>query len=76
MKKIFIAVILLIGCGCAAHAPKTDDRTWISVSCSGHVGWDACHNKARELCPHDYDIASKEENLLAQKRTMLVSCKK
>lgn len=76
MKKTAVAVMLLMGSGCAAQSSKNEERAWTAVSCSGYVGWDACHNKARELCPNGYDMASKEENILAQKRTMLVSCKK
>jgi hypothetical protein len=77
MKKIFSVSVfcLLAGCGMQNTKPG-DGRQWVEVRCSGFANWTQCHEKARRLCPDGYDMAYQEENLVTQKRTMEVACRK
>jgi hypothetical protein len=77
MKKIlFVSLFaLLAGCGMQNTKP-TDGRQWMELSCSGFADWTKCHDKARQICPSGYDVSNQEENLVTQKRTMLVACQK
>lgn len=77
MKKSFCAFFLCMLAGCGMQNTKPGDgRQWMEISCSGFADWTKCHEKARRLCPGGYDLANQEENLVTQKRTMLVACKK
>jgi len=77
MKKILflMSFVALAGCNMPNTKPG-DGRQWMEISCSGFADWTKCQEKARSLCPDGYDISNQEENLVTQKRTMLVACKK
>ena len=79
MKTIALSCILsaclLAGCN-MKNAKPGDGRQWMEISCSGFADWNKCHDNARQLCAGGYDVSNQEENLVTQKRTMLVACKK
>ena len=77
MKKMLLVLLLGILTGCGMQNTKpTDSRQWMELSCSGFADWTKCHDKARQMCPGGYDVSNQEENLVTQKRTMLVACQK
>lgn len=77
MKKIFSVFALCMLASCSMQNTKPGDgRQWMEISCSGFADWTKCHDQARQLCPGGYDVANQEESLIAQRRTMLVACRK
>lgn len=77
MKKSLPVLLLCLLASCGMKNTKPGDgRQWVEISCSGFADWTQCHDKARQLCPGGYDVANQEENLVTQKRTMNVACKK
>ena len=77
MKKSVSVFLLCLLASCGMKNTKPGDgRQWMEISCSGFADWNKCHDKARQLCAGGYDVSNQEENLVTQKRTMLVACKK
>jgi hypothetical protein len=68
-----LTLVALTGCNMPNTKPG-DGRQWMELSCSGFADWTKCQEKARSLCPGGYDISNQEENMVTQKRTMLVAC--
>jgi hypothetical protein len=76
MRKLAIAfVVLLVGCG-MQNTKVGDGRAWIEVTCSGFADWTTCNKKAEKYCPNGYDVSAREESVIAQRRAMMISCKK
>ncbi len=75
---LVLVVVLLAGCNALGinmgGGKKSEARKLTTVNCSGFVGWEACNAKAAELCPKGYDVAKRDESLIAQRRTMVFSC--
>jgi hypothetical protein len=76
MKVIVFAFLALSLAGCSALGigGKKENRELTDITCSGFVGWEACHAKAQAMCPKGYDVLMKDESLIAQRRTMRVAC--
>jgi len=76
--RVLVSALLalaLVGCGALGMGgKKSEPRELTDVSCSGFVGWEKCHEKAKALCPKGYDVVMKDESLIAQRRTMRVAC--
>ncbi|HEY3326792.1 MAG TPA: hypothetical protein VGK14_06430 [Novimethylophilus sp.] len=76
MKKLgLILAVSLFGCSTPPRSDHADHREWIGITCSGFAGWDACYYQAGKFCRSGYEMAYKEENLITQKRSVLVACK-
>jgi hypothetical protein len=78
MKASVFVLLALYLAGCTAlgmGGKKAEPRELTDISCSGFVGWEACHEKAKAMCPKGYDVVMKDESLIAQRRTMRVACK-
>jgi hypothetical protein len=69
---LILAAITIAGC---STTPNKDRREWIEVTCSGFADWSHCYQKAKNICPNGYNMANREENLVTQKRSVLISCK-
>ena len=78
MKKtmLVIALLGLAGCDMLNTRPTADNREWIEVSCSGFADWTKCNEKAARMCPSGYDVAGREESVIAQRRIMKFACTK
>lgn len=83
MKKMALALNALISmtvisiAGCSLPNTKQGDgRDWLEVSCSGFADWSKCQQAAANACPNGYDIGSREESVIAQKRVLQFACKK
>ena len=78
MKKtmLLIALLGLAGCDMLNTRPTADNREWIEVSCSGFADWTKCNEKAARMCPSGYDVAGREESVIAQRRIMKFACTK
>ncbi|HZV97895.1 MAG TPA: hypothetical protein VFF74_02790 [Methylophilaceae bacterium] len=77
MKKLLLISASLFLASCSLNQAKPGDgREWAEVSCSGFADWTKCNAKAAKLCPNGYDVANREESLIAQRRTMMVACTK
>jgi hypothetical protein len=58
---VVIAVIGLSACAVASRTVAPDGRQAISINCSGAaLAWNQCYEKAGDMCPHGYDIISKD----------------
>lgn len=78
MQGLTVSLILFFFLtGCAVFSPNaiTDNRQWVAVSCSGFVGWEACHQSAARACPNGYDVANQLEKVREQHRSMEYACK-
>lgn len=77
MKKISFCLLAVLLAGCAALGidKQPDNRSWVSVTCSGFSGWESCKQQALNACPKGYDVANQEENQVTQKRSMQYACK-
>lgn len=77
MKKISFGLLAILISGCAAMGigQPPDKREWITVTCSGFSGWEACKQQALNACRNGYDVANQEENQVTQKRSMQYACK-
>jgi hypothetical protein len=74
MKKLVLIALLASLAACSTPNSKPN-REWISVSCNGFASWDKCNEKAKSVCPNGFDIGSKQESLIEQKRVMEFACK-
>jgi hypothetical protein len=74
MKKLVLIAMLASLSACSTPNSKPS-REWISVSCNGFANWDKCNEKAKTYCPNGFEIGSKEESLIEQKRIMQFACK-
>ena len=77
MRKMLFLMSFVVLAGC--NMPNTkpgDGRQWMELRCSGFADWTKCHEEARSLCPGGYDISNQEENMVTQKRSMLIVCQK
>lgn len=68
-----IAMLVLVGCNMPNTKPA-DNREWIEVSCSGFADWTKCNEKAARMCPEGYEVAGREESVIAQRRIMKFAC--
>lgn len=77
MKNFSLALLAVLLAGCAALGieKQPDNRSWVSVTCSGFSGWESCKQQASNACPKGFDVAMQEENQVTQKRSMQYSCK-
>lgn len=76
-KNLVTVVALLALSGCSMpNTRQGDGREWIEVTCSGFADWNKCNEKAARMCPQGYDVATREESAIAQKRLMKFACKK
>ena len=76
IKLAIVTSALLLNACSIPNTKPGDGREWVEVSCNGFADWTKCNEKAAKLCPGGYDIANKEESLIAQHRSMAVACKK
>jgi len=80
MKRFAFAFLAVSLAGCSAlgintsNTKKSDSQELTDITCSGFVGWEKCHEKAKAMCPKGYDVLTKDESLIAQRRTMRVAC--
>ena len=71
-----IALLTLAGCDMLNTKPTVDTREWQEVSCSGFADWTKCNEKAARMCPGGYEVAGREESVIAQRRIMKFACTK
>jgi hypothetical protein len=77
MRTLLLIAIAATLAACASEPKQaSNNREWITVSCSGAVGWKACSDKGMQLCPNGFDIANKEENLITGLRSYQIACKR
>jgi hypothetical protein len=80
MKRIVFALLMVLLAGCSTlginfgGAKAKEGPEPIAINCGGFLGWEACNAKAAEICPKGYDVARREESLIAQRRTMFITC--
>lgn len=70
---LMLSAISLSGCSGGNTKP---DREWITVSCNGFANWENCNKQAYRFCPEGFDIGTKQESLIEQKRQMEFACKR
>lgn len=75
MKKSLVFIMTTLLLASCSTAPNKDRREWIEVTCSGFADWNNCYQKAKRYCPSGYDTANREESMITQKRSLLISCK-
>lgn len=76
MKKYAAISTVLFLAACSSMPGKsTDNREWLTVSCSGAAGWKVCFDAAQRECPKGFDIANKQENLVTGLRSFEFACK-
>lgn len=90
MKKALLLTAIIVLAGCAQIEPVTfqgpNGNTAYSMICSG-MGrtWEACYQKAGELCPNGYDIVGQQSSTVivptaqgalgAPRQTLAIECK-
>ena len=80
MKRIALVLVVTTLAGCSTlgidmgGAKKNESRELTTINCGGFLGWEACNAKAAEICPKGYDVVKREESLIAQRRTMFITC--
>lgn len=74
MKNLLILFCLASLTACSSMGAK-ETRQMNEVRCSGFLKWEACDEKAKQMCDKGYDVAKKEESVIEQKRVMFFYCK-
>ena len=74
-KHILTLACIVALTGCSALGIQKETRTMHDVSCSGFEKWEDCDTKAKRMCDKGYDVAKKDESLIAQKRMIYFYCK-
>lgn len=78
IKDVILVLLPSALAACAAQPRNLDEaapQTGAVVSCSGYKTWDDCHAAAAKTCPGGYEVIARDENLVAQGRTLRIQCK-
>jgi hypothetical protein len=83
MLKHFVLFLFIFVIGCKTISNQSTDRlersenqAGVLLSCNGYKIWQDCYDLAANRCNGEYNIISKEENLVMQARTLRIECKK
>jgi hypothetical protein len=60
MRTAVIALLVVVGCGASATRVMGPDGSvsWYEITCLSNHG--SCLEKARELCPNGYEVATSD----------------